>query len=126
MTNPFGAPNAKVGTVPAARRGDRTILITGLLLTTFSATVISLVVPRVAAFYEALGSALPILTLLCVQFYLVAWLMPVLVVAIAVVWPTPTQRTFLLNVFGIMLPIAILPLVFFALYLPMLQLAETL
>lgn len=124
MNNPFEAPQADLGAPPPASRREQVVMISGLIISALSALSITFIVPQFAKVFEGFGADLPLMSRLFANFYLMAWLMPVSVLAIKFLWPNPRQRTLLMNVCGIVLPIAMMPMTVVAMYLPMFVMAS--
>lgn len=121
--DPYQAPAASGP--PASSAGHPLWLVLGLLLAVFAALVPTLAVPMFADTFRAFGAELPPPTRLLVDGYLGLWVLPLLVVLVRLCWPQRHRRALAAGMVGLSSALVLLPLCAWALYLPIVKLAET-
>lgn len=102
---------------------ERTLFAIGLVCAVAAALIPMLAAPGFLGIYRSFSAELPLVTRLFVDYAAVFWLLPVLVVLTWFSWPRPGRALASCLAGAIGLGVAA-PATFFALYLPIFQLAE--
>ncbi len=125
MHNPYQAPAARFPEAESLVPPGKGWLLASLCLTVLTAITVSAVVPQFLPLFSSFGAELPWLSRVVVEGMLFVWLLPVCVVLAWFRWPRIRQRAFVAMSIGLLSLIVVLPLVIYAMYLPIFRLAET-
>jgi len=84
------------------------------------------VVPQFKDLFASFGATqLPLATRLLLQFGMLSWLLPLIVLAAGLYWPDPRRRTTIAFAIGMACLVVLVPLMVIALYLPVFELARS-
>lgn len=123
MNNPYQAPLAPAPASPSA--ANPVLIVIGVAAAALTALIPTLVVPNFNEVFRSFGAELPWPTQLLLQGYPGLWVLPVLVLLIWWLWPTPRNRAKAACWFGALSLVLGLPACMLALYLPIVALSQT-
>ena len=63
------------------------MVVTGLLISVIMAALSTYITPQLALLYTNFGAELPAVTNMALNYYGVAWLLPIIVLCVAMMWP---------------------------------------
>ena len=103
---------------------SRLFLALGLVLSASSGLLIFEVVPSFQEFFHSVGIELPQVTIWLLRFYPIFLALPLLVLAVWFVWPTPGQRGLASLIAGVAILAVIPSLIALAMYAPILRMGS--
>lgn len=115
--HPSSAPESPLG-----QAASRLLLVMALCMSVIAALVPTFVVPHFAAMHDNFGVDLPFITRIVVDYTLLFWAIPVITLLIWWLWPKRTQAKILALAFSGAALLGLIPLLIFALYLPIFRL----
>ena len=124
MRNPYQSPASAVATSakPVGANRNFVLFVIGLITAVAAAIIPMLVIPKFRELFLSFGADLPPVTSIVVNYYLALWVLPILVITTKILLPTAKGRALLPCLIGVLGLVLIVPLVFFALYLPIFML----
>ena len=124
MDNPYKA----LASAPQEQKVSSTSGLIQLLLGTafafIAALIPTVVAPQFRSVFTGFGAELPIVTQLFIDYHLTLWALPILVIAVHFFYPSTKKRKLLSLLLGIFSLLVIIPLMLWALYLPVFQLGQ--
>lgn len=123
MSNPYEAPASSSSA--SSNSGQSALFVIGLVCAILTALIPTLVVPNFSEVFRSFGAQLPWPTQLLLQGHLGLWILPVLVLVIWWLWPTPRNRAKAACWFGALSLVVGVPACMIALYLPIVALSQT-
>ena len=124
MENPYQSPASAVATSakPVGASRNLVLFVIGLICAVAAAIIPMLVIPKFRDLFISFGAELPAFTSIVVNYYLALWVLPILVVTTKILLPTAKGRALMPCLIGVLGLVLIVPLVIFALYLPIFML----
>jgi len=124
MNNPFRTPASELKEQKASSGSGFVQMLLGAAFAFIAALIPEIVTPQFKSVFTGFGAELPIATQLFIVYHRALWLLPILVLAVHFFWPSEKKRKFLPLLLGTICLLAIIPLMLWALYLPVYQLGQ--
>jgi hypothetical protein len=123
MKNPYEPPSSELEDQSAASGTGLFPLIWGVVFAVLSALIPTAVTPSFKEIFDSFGAELPMATQLFLDYYLLLWSLPILVIVVRFSWPKKRKLPLWLGIFSLALTI---PLSMWALYSPIFYLGKVL
>nr|WP_298174089.1 hypothetical protein [uncultured Pseudomonas sp.] len=126
MKNPYQSPDSTVATSakPVGASRNLVLFVIGLICAVVAAIIPMLVTPKFRDLFISFGAELPAFTSIAINYYLALWVLPFLVITTKILLPTAKGRALMPCLIGVLGLVLIVPLVIFALYLPIFMLGS--
>jgi type II secretory pathway component PulF len=117
MKNPYEPPLSELKDQSAPSNAGLLQFISGVALAFISALIPTIVTPSFESVFVAFGTELPIATQFFIDYHLMLWSLPILVILVHFFWPKKKNHSFslLLGIFSLVLTI---PFMIWVLYTP--------